>query len=180
MAFCRERLLEDMTPHYKMGQVYDWTLSMQQQLRNNLVLEMNYSASDAHHLPVYNQDLNRFAGDLIVNNGSLERLNPNFGTLHYATSDGNSVGNYGSVMLSRPYSRGVAIRGIYTWGKALDEPTSNSASIDARIDRADHSKRPHLSRMAISRPSAAGPTMTSVSNSRLLVPGWSRIATTAR
>ena len=119
------------TPHYKMGQVYDWTLSIQQQLRNNLVLEMNYSASAAHHLPVYNQDLNRFAGDLIVNNGSLERLNPNFGTLYYATSDGNSAGNYGSVTLSRPYSRGLAIRGIYTWGKALDAPLSNSASIDA-------------------------------------------------
>ncbi len=116
--------------HYKMGQVYDWTLSVQQQLKNNLILELNYSATDAHHLPAYNQDLNRFAGDLIVNNGSLARLNPNFGTTYYATSDGNSVGNYASVMLTRAFSRGEAIRSIYTWGKALDEPTSNSASID--------------------------------------------------
>jgi hypothetical protein len=118
-------------PNYKMGQVYDWTLSVQQQLMNNLVLELNYSATDAHHLPVYNQDLNRFTGDLIVNNGSLERLNPNFASLPYATSDGNSVGNFGSAMLSRDYTHGLVIRGIYTYGKALDEPTSNSASIDA-------------------------------------------------
>jgi hypothetical protein len=115
---------------YKMGQIYDWTLSVQQQLPSHLTLDVNYSASDAHHLPVYNQDLNRFAGDLIVNNGSLQRLNPSFASLPYATSDGNSIGHYGSVMLSRQYSQGVGLRGIYTWGKALDEPTSNSASID--------------------------------------------------
>jgi len=117
-------------PQYKMGQIYDWTLSIQQQLMNSLVLEVNYSASDAHHLPVYNQDLNRFSGDLIVNNGSLDRLNQNFATTIYATSDGNSVGHFGSVMLSRDMSHGLAMRGIYTYGKALDEPTSNSASID--------------------------------------------------
>jgi hypothetical protein len=48
----------------------------------NLIFELNYSASAAHFLPVYNQDLNRFAGDLIVNNGNLQRLNPNFGTAY--------------------------------------------------------------------------------------------------
>ena len=117
-------------PEYKLGKVYEWTLSLQQQLRNSLILEVNYSASVAHHLPVYNEDLNRFAGDLIVNNGSLTRLNPNFATIPYATSDGNSVGNFGSLSLTRPFSHGLAIRSIYTYGKALDEPLSNSGSID--------------------------------------------------
>ena len=118
-------------PEYKLGRVYEWTLSLQQQLRNSLILELNYSASVAHHLPVYNQNLNRFAGDLIVNNGSLTRLNPNFGTIAYATSDGNSVGHLGSLSLASPFSHGLTIRGIYTYGKALDEPLSNSGSIDA-------------------------------------------------
>ena len=117
-------------PEYKLGQVYAWTLSVQQQLRNSLILEVNYSASVAHHLPVYNEDLNRFAGDLIVNNGSLTRLNPNFATIPYATSDGNSVGDFGSLSLTRPFSHGLAIRSIYTYGKASDEPLSNSGSID--------------------------------------------------
>ena len=118
------------TPNYKLGQVYEWTLSVQQQLRNRLIFEVNYSASVAHHLPVYNEDLNRFTGDLIVNNGSLTRLNPNFATIAYATSDGNSVGNFGSLSLASPFSHGLTIRGIYTYGKALDEPLSNSGSID--------------------------------------------------
>jgi hypothetical protein len=56
--------------NYKMTQVYDWTLSVQQQLAKDLILEVNYSASAAHHLPIYNQDINRFAGDLLSNNAT--------------------------------------------------------------------------------------------------------------
>ena len=67
------------SPNYRMTQVIDWTLSVQHQMRHDLLFELNYSASAAHHLPVYSQDVNRFTDDLIVNKGSLLRLNPNFG-----------------------------------------------------------------------------------------------------
>jgi hypothetical protein len=118
------------SPSITMAQVYDWTLSIQQELPGNLLMEVNYSASAAHHLPVFtNPDINRFAGDLIVNKGKLVRLNPNFSTINYGTTDGNSSGNYGSVMLTRRESHGLALRGIYTWGKALDE-FSSSGSLD--------------------------------------------------
>ena len=116
------------SPNYKMTQVLAWTLSVQQQLQKNLLFEVNYSATAAHHLPTYNQDLNRFAGDLIVNNGSLTRLNPNFGGIDYATSEGNSIGNYGNATLTQRISHGVTFRAIYTYGKALDT-LSNSASL---------------------------------------------------
>jgi hypothetical protein len=116
------------SPDYKMTQVLAWTLSVQQQLQKDLILEVNYSATAAHHLPTYNQDVNRFAGDLITNNGSLTRLNPNFGQINYATSEGNSIGNYGTATLTRRTSHGLTFRGIYTYGKALDS-LSNSASL---------------------------------------------------
>ena len=116
------------SPDYKMTQVLAWTLSVQQQLQKDLILEVNYSATAAHHLPTYNQDVNRFAGDLITNNGSLTRLNPNFGQIKYATSEGNSIGNYGTATLTRRTSHGLMFRGIYTYGKALDS-LSNSASL---------------------------------------------------
>lgn len=118
------------SPNYKMTQVEEWTLSLQQQLHENLILEANYSASAAHHLPIFNQDLNRFAGDLIVNKGTLARLNPNFGDINYATSDGNSIGHYGSLALARTLSHGFALRGIYTLGKTLDT-ISNAVSLDS-------------------------------------------------
>jgi hypothetical protein len=118
------------SPNYKMTQVEDWSLSVQQELPGGLIAEINYSASVAHHLPIFNQDTNRFAGDLIANNGTLTRLNPNFGTVQYTTADGNSVGNYGSAVIQRRISHGLALRGIYTFGKALDT-FSTSGSLDS-------------------------------------------------
>jgi len=121
---------------YKFTQVIEWTLSVQQQLRSNLMAELNYSASVSHHLPIYNQDVNRFAGDLLKYNATgsapptLSRLNPNFSGINYATSDGNSAGNYGTAMVTQSYAHGLAMRGIYTWGKALDA-LSTSASLDS-------------------------------------------------
>jgi hypothetical protein len=106
-------------PNYKMTQAEAWTLSLQQQLPYNLIVELNYSGTEAHHLPIY-QDTNRFAGDLIVNKGNPQYLNPSFGDIEYGTSNGNSSGNFGSVIVTRRLSRGLSLRGIYTYGKALD------------------------------------------------------------
>jgi len=111
--------LGGFSPNYKMTQVEAWTLSVQQQLGNNTTFEMNYSGTAAHHLPIY-QNANRFAGDLIVNKGNPQYLNPSFGAIEYGTSDGNSIGHVGSATVIRRGSHGLALRGIYTWAKALD------------------------------------------------------------
>ncbi len=118
------------SPNYKMTQVEAWTLSIQQQLRPNLIAELNYSGTAAHHLPIYQNDINRFPGDLIQNMGQLTRLNPYFGTITYAFSNGNSLGNYGSAVIRQSYSHGLSLQAIYTYGKTLDE-VSNSGSLDA-------------------------------------------------
>lgn len=117
-------------PNYKLTQVEEWSLSVQHQVTNTLIAEVDYSASTAHHLPVFNQDLNRFGGDMVINNGTLTRLNQNFGAINYATSNGYSNGEYGSATLTKLLSHGFNIRGVYTFGKALDE-FSNSGSLDS-------------------------------------------------
>ncbi len=117
-------------PDFKMQQVEAWSLSVQQQLRDNLIVELNYSGTEAHHLMVFQNDANRFAGDLIQNNNQLKRLNPNFARTSWASSDGNSFGNYGSAEVIRPFTHGLALRGIYTYGKALDE-LSQAQSLDS-------------------------------------------------
>ena len=105
--------------NYKMTQVEAWTLSLQQQLTGNMVAELNYSGTAAHHLPIY-QNANRFAGDLIVNKNNPQYLNPSFAAIEYGTSNGNSIGHVGSATLTRRMSHGLAVRGIYSYGKALD------------------------------------------------------------
>ncbi len=111
--------LGGFSPNYKMTQVEAWSLSLQQQLGGGLVAELNYSGTAAHHLPIY-QNANRFAGDLIVNKNNPQFLNPSFGAIEYGTSNGNSVGNVGSALVSYRNSRGLTLRGIYSYAKALD------------------------------------------------------------
>ena len=121
--------LGGLTPQYKLTQVLDWTVSLQQELPNSMIAEVNYSASAAHHLPIY-QDVNRFDGDLVQNNGSLTRLNQNFADIQYGTSNGNSIGNFFSALLQQRVKHGLALRGIYTFGKTLDV-YSNAQSLDS-------------------------------------------------
>jgi hypothetical protein len=116
-------------PNYKMTQVEAWTLSLQQQLRSDLIAEINYSGTEAHHLPIY-QNANRFAGDLIVNKGNPQFLNPSFGDIEYGTTNGNSVGHVVSALVTRRLSHGLAARGIYSIGKALDV-YSTAQSLDS-------------------------------------------------
>jgi len=124
--------LGGIDPNYKFTQVEGWSLSVQRQLQSNLLLEVNYSGSAAHHLPIYT-DINNFPGDLIVNDGSSKRLNPSFGEIAYASSNGNSIGNYGSVTLTRRASKGLALRGIYTYGKALDVFSTSASLVGGAI-----------------------------------------------
>jgi hypothetical protein len=121
--------LGGVSPNYKLTQVLDWTLSVQQELPRGMTLEANYSASAAHHLPIY-QDINRFDGDIVANNGTLTRLNQNFADIEYGTANGNSIGNFGSVALRSRPAHGLTLHGIYTYGKALDV-LSNAQSLDS-------------------------------------------------
>ena len=78
-------------PNFKMPQVVACSLSVQQQLQTNLIVELNYSGTESHHLWSFEPDVNRFAGDLIQNNGSQARLNPYFGGTTCAFTDTNSA-----------------------------------------------------------------------------------------
>ena len=118
------------SPNFKMGQAIVWTLSVQRELPGNNLAQLNYSASAAHHLAIFNGDLNRIPGDLVVNKGSLLRLSPNFGAIQYGTANGNSIGNYGSAMLTHRMTHGLTMQGIYTIGKTLDV-ISNAQSLDS-------------------------------------------------
>lgn len=116
------------SPNIKMAQVENWSLSIEQQLKSDLVLQLNYSGSAGHYLPV-STDVNRYAGDLIQNDGSQARLNPSFAAINYITTNTNSIGNYGTAMITRRTSNGLTFHGIYTWGKAIDVySTDNSLS----------------------------------------------------
>lgn len=111
-------------PQLDQPRTHTWMLAIQRDLGHNLVAEMDYNGSHREHLYIQT-DVNRFPGDLIVNKRTQKRLNPNFGPIIYGRTIGVADGNYGTFMLSKRFSHAWSLRGIFTFGNATDEMSSN-------------------------------------------------------
>jgi hypothetical protein len=87
-------------PNLKEPTTYNYTIGIQRQLGRHLVVGGNYSGSQSRDLlegSVYtitaNNDVNRFAGDLIQNKNTLHRLDPSFGAINYTVNGNKSSYN---------------------------------------------------------------------------------------
>jgi len=104
-------------------------LSLQRELGHGVTAEADYNGSHSKNLYVQT-DVNRFPGDLILNQGTQTRLNPNFGGIIFGRTIGVADGHYGTLMLSKRFTHSWQLRGIYTFGKATDETSSNDNGTD--------------------------------------------------
>ena len=104
-----------------------WNIAVQKKLPGGFVLEGDYLGTTGRKLYLQTE-VNRFPGDL-VQDRVLNRLNPYFGSVIHGQTIGVSDAHYGSVMLSRRFSRGLSARGIYTFGKATDLTSSNDNGV---------------------------------------------------
>jgi len=111
-------------PQLQQPRTQNFMLGLQQDLGRGFILEADYNGSTSDHLFVQT-DVNRFAGDLIVNDGVQKRLNHQFGEIDYGRTIGTAAGSYGSIMLSRRFSHFYELRSIFTFGKSTDELSSN-------------------------------------------------------
>jgi len=107
---------------------HNWSFSIQRRLGSSFTLEADYLGTHSANL-FAQTNMNRFPGDLVINNGRLTRLNSSFGPIIYGSLIGESDGHLGSLMLGRRFSRGWSVRGIYTFGKALDFTSSNDNGV---------------------------------------------------
>jgi hypothetical protein len=98
-------------------------VSLQRTIGRDFLIEGDYYGIHASNLLLFT-DVNRFPGDLIVNNGTLKRLNPYFGSVQYSYDAGISDSDYASFMVSKRYSRSWSLTGIFTFGKATDDNSS--------------------------------------------------------
>jgi hypothetical protein len=80
---------------------YNYTGTLERKLVKDFVASIGYSGSRSNNLiegggqqtaTSYGTDINRFAGDLIQNNGTVTRLNPSFGGITYAQN--GAIGRY--------------------------------------------------------------------------------------
>ncbi|MDQ6707093.1 MAG: hypothetical protein M3Z85_14100, partial [Acidobacteriota bacterium] len=117
-----------MDPYPKQPTTSDWTFSIQRRIGGNFVIEADYLGTHSTHL--YTQtDVNRYAGNLLATNGSLTRLNPNFGPIIFGQTIGSSKANIVSFSVGRRFARGWSYRAIFTAGRALDADSSNDNGV---------------------------------------------------
>lgn len=130
-----------------------WMLAIQKDLGRNLIVEADYNGSSSRRLYIQT-DVNRFPGDLIINNGSQTRLNADFGSIIFGRTIGIADGHYASFMLTKRMSHSWEIRGIYTMGKSTDEMSSNdngTANGEAIFDPFNISSQHGLSDFDVSK-----------------------------
>jgi hypothetical protein len=117
-----------IAPTPKQPETSDYTFSVQHRLGKDYVIEVDYLGIHSVHL--YTQtDINRFAGDLIVNKNVLTRLNSYFNSIVYGQTIGSSRANIVSAMLTRRFARGLSAQAIFTGGRALDANSSNDNGV---------------------------------------------------
>jgi Carboxypeptidase regulatory-like domain len=108
--------------------VQNWALSIQRSLGTSVVVEADYFGTTSRHL-YFQTDVNRYPGDMIQHNGTLERLNSSFGSVLYGQSIGVSNAQVVSFAISKRFSRGWSVHAIYNYGKALDYTSSNDNGV---------------------------------------------------
>jgi len=117
-------LTSGVQPNLDQPRTHIWMLAIQKDLGHNLVFEADYNGSHSDHLYIQT-DVNRFPGDLIINNGVQTRLNSSFGPIIFGRTIGIADGHYGTFMLTKRMNHVWQMRGIYTFGKSTDDMSSN-------------------------------------------------------
>ena len=108
--------------------VHDWALGVQHSPGRSTIIEADYFGTAGRHL-YFQTDANRFAGDLILNNETLKRLNPSFGSVVYGQSIGIENGETGSLAFSKLFTHGWSLYLTYDYGKSLDYTSSNDNGV---------------------------------------------------
>ena len=119
---------------------YNYSFSVERRLPGQLVASVGYSGSQSFDQLTgcgtaqgcEGTDVNRFAGDLIVNENVLTRLNPSFGSIQYTTNGVETTYNALVTSLERRFSSRGVFTAAYThssgWWNGGRYPDQNSIS----------------------------------------------------
>jgi hypothetical protein len=106
----------------------NWAISLQRLLGSKMMIEADYFGSSATKMWIQT-DVNRYSGDMLQHAGKLTRLNSSFSGITYGRNIGKANSNVGSLAFTRRFSNGWTAHAILTYGKALDEISSNGNGV---------------------------------------------------
>ena len=166
-----------MDPNLKIARTYTYVASVQHQFVGGWVASVGYTGSHSTNLltgSVLNQfpgtDINRFAGDLIVNNNVLTRLNQSFGSIGYTTNGNKSTYNAFIATVEKRFAKGGLLTASYTrsssWDYGQQYPT--------RTTSRNTGNHRYLARLIVFRSLALIPFLSRKGQSTLdvLLRGW--------
>lgn len=133
----RQLSIGGIDPNTRSPDTYNYMVGVERQLGRDWVAGATFSGSRSTGLWIGSEtsqtsttDVNRFAGDLIINDNVLHRLNPSFGAINYGW--GGNTSTYRAFILTlmgRLGQRGT-IQASYTHSSAYDYGTQYPSQID--------------------------------------------------
>ncbi len=108
-------------PGWRPANVMSWNLTLEHQLRDDLLARVAYVASKGTHLS-YNTDLNAavYGAGATTSNTQNRRPNQDFSTVTQNVSGGNSIYNSLQLALDKRFARGLAAGVNYTFARSID------------------------------------------------------------
>src|SRR2546422_776541 len=110
----------------KRSYVMQWNLSASREIPAGLILTIGYVGSRGVHQPYRVDNFDMVlpaltpAGYLFPSASTSQKLNPNFGRVTGMLWQANCFYDALQIVVTKRVSRGVQIRGAYTWGKSID------------------------------------------------------------
>ncbi len=112
-------------PNMRAMYLQTWFFGVQRELPGQVSVEADYVGTKGTKLPL-SLNVNRFDGDLF--DGTLNRINSDFGNVNLAANRLSSIYHSLQVEVNRRFGRGFTMNAAYTFSRFLDEDSDYFAS----------------------------------------------------
>lgn len=110
-------------PYIKHPVTYNYSLTVQQELPAQFLLELGYIGKLSRHL-VSEVNLNQLLPGTVQRNPGVNvdalRPYPGYSSIRHAGQRGSSTYNAMTATIERRFSQGLSLQGAYTWSKSID------------------------------------------------------------
>jgi Carboxypeptidase regulatory-like domain/TonB dependent receptor len=117
---------------FRTAYINQWSLGVQRELAENLVLDVSYLGSSGHKLPLGVNINQAFPGP-----GSVASRRPfqGFGNITggFIVSAGNSIYHGMTVRIERRFNNGLSFLSSYSWSKSIDDGSGISTTSDSSV-----------------------------------------------
>lgn len=114
-----------VNPDVKTQYTETWFFNIQREIAHGWISEFGYVGTRGINLERI-EDVNRFAGDLVVNKGVLTRVNPYFGPILFVTNGVTSDYHAFTAEIRHSMSATLSFQMNYRWSKWLDDGSDTS------------------------------------------------------